>query len=78
MRRKSSGKSPKKSKITGVLNPNYASLHDLQTLPGVGPALSERIIEARTERPFHKVDDLDRVKGIGPAKLEKLRPYLIF
>ncbi len=68
----------KKAKTSGVLNPNIASLIELQTLPGVGPALSQRIVEARSERPFSNLDDLDRVKGIGPAKLEKLRSHLIF
>jgi len=76
--RAASHSSSKKIKISGVLNPNTASEAQLQTLPGVGPALSQRIIEARTEQPFRNVDDLDRVKGIGPAKLEKLRPHLIF
>lgn len=70
--------SHKKSIISGALNPNTANLAELQTLPGVGPALSQRIIEARTQHPFRNADDLDRVKGIGPAKLEKLRPHLIF
>ena len=70
--------SSKKSKITGALNPNTASLAELQTLPGVGPALSQRIVEARTQHPFRSAEDLDRVKGIGPAKLDKLRPHLIF
>lgn len=76
--RSSNGSNHKKATISGVLNPNTASLAQLQTLPGVGPALSERIIEARNERPFRNLDDLDRVKGIGPAKLEKLRNHLIF
>jgi len=70
--------SSKKIKITGALNPNTASQAELQTLPGVGPALSQRIVDARSEKPFRNADDLDRVKGIGPAKLEKLRPHLIF
>ena len=78
VRAKSKGPGSKKARIGGVLDPNKASLAELQTLPGVGPALSERIIEARSERPFRNADDLDRVKGIGPAKLEKLRPHLIF
>lgn len=50
----------------------------LLRLPGVGPALCARIVAARSERPFRNLEDLDRVKGIGPAKLEKLRPHLFF
>ena len=46
----------------------------LQTLPGVGPALARRIIEARAEAPFRAPDDLLRVRGIGPATLERMRP----
>jgi competence protein ComEA len=45
----------------------------LQTLPGVGPALARRIVEARSEAPFRTVDELLQVSGIGPATLEKLR-----
>lgn len=65
-------------KISGTLNPNLASLAQLQTLPGIGPALAERIALERTQSPFHEADDLLRVKGIGPVKLEKLRPHLTF
>ena len=46
----------------------------LQTLPGIGPALAERIIAYRTEHgPFRTVEELLEVKGIGEATLEKLR-----
>lgn len=68
----------KPSKISGSLDPNRASVAQLQTLPGIGPALAVRIAEARAEGPFKDADDLLRVKGIGPAKLEKLRPHLTF
>jgi len=65
-------------KISGTLNPNLASLAQLQTLPGIGPALAERIALERTQSPFHEADDLLRVKGIGQVKLEKLRSHLTF
>jgi competence ComEA-like helix-hairpin-helix protein len=52
---------------------NTADEATLQTLPGVGPALARRILEARKERPFRSVDDLTRVRGIGPATLRRLR-----
>lgn len=52
------------------LSLNHASAVDLEALPGIGPALARRIVEGRPYRTFH---DLDRVKGIGPKKLESLR-----
>jgi competence ComEA-like helix-hairpin-helix protein len=56
---------------------NRAGPEDLQRLPGVGPVLAQRIVEAReTLGPFESVDDLRRVRGVGPVKLDRLRPYL--
>jgi DNA uptake protein ComE-like DNA-binding protein len=68
----------KKGTLIGVIDPNIASEAQLMSLPGVGPALCARIVAARSAHPFRKLEDLDRVKGIGPAKLEKLRPHLLF
>ncbi|MBP2435661.1 helix-hairpin-helix domain-containing protein [Microbacterium amylolyticum] len=53
---------------------NSADAGALETLPGVGPALAERIIAWRTaEGRFESVDDLLMVSGIGPKVLEGLR-----
>jgi len=52
---------------------NHADQRQLATLPGVGPALAARIIEARQQQPFTSIDDLVRVRGIGPATVERLR-----
>jgi len=71
-------KSQHAQKITGTLNPNTANLVQLESLPGIGPALAKRIADARTESPYLSSEDLLRVKGIGPAKLDKLRPHLTF
>lgn len=52
---------------------NTATLAELETLPGVGPKTAQTIVEGR---PYGAVEDLLRVKGIGEATLEKLRPYV--
>jgi len=52
---------------------NAASERLLATLPGVGPVTAARIVAAR---PFHSLDDLLRVPGIGPSRLEALRPWV--
>lgn len=59
---------------SAVVDLNRADLDALQQLPGVGPAIAGRILEARQEQLFTSVDDLTRVRGIGPATVERLRP----
>lgn len=55
---------------------NSASVSELQSLPGVGPALAQRIIAERSRGRFASAEDLLRVSGIGKAKLEKMRAYV--
>lgn len=53
---------------------NAATLADLDTLPGVGPVLAQRILDWRTENgPFTTVDQLGDVPGIGESRLAQLR-----
>ena len=54
----------------GRIDVNTASERLLTTLPGIGPVTARRLIEGR---PYHRLDDLLRVPGIGPARLEALR-----
>lgn len=55
---------------------NSASRERLQALDGIGPALSERIVQYRSKRPFQQVRELRRVRGIGPKTLADLRPVV--
>jgi len=57
-----------------VLDLNTATEKELQSIKGIGPVLAERIIAVR---PYRTVDDLRKVKGIGPEKLKSIRPYLV-
>lgn len=60
----------------GRVRINSASASELQSLPGVGPALAQRIIAERRRGRFASAEDLLRVSGIGKAKLEKMRAYV--
>ena len=55
---------------------NAATAAELDALPGVGPGLAARIVAKRDSlNGFEKVEDLQKVRGIGPATLERLRPF---
>lgn len=63
--------------LTHAVDLNLATRGELESLPGVGPALAERIVREREERGlFRKVSDLRRVRGIGPKTMERLRPWI--
>lgn len=62
--------------IRSPVSVSTATLEQLDRLPGIGPATAAAIIEERTRQPFMRIEDLGRVRGIGPKKLEKLRPYV--
>ena len=58
---------------SGKININTAGAVELDKLPGVGPALAERILQYRSEHgPFSRAEDLENVSGIGPKTYEKM------
>jgi len=58
------------------LDLNTATLEQLQTLPGIGRVLAQRIAEWREQTPFRSVEDLRRVRGIGETTYKNVRPYV--
>lgn len=64
-------------KKAAVINLNTATAAELEGLPGVGPKVAARIVEYRTRKgPFHKVEELMNVQGIGEKGFLKLRTQL--
>ncbi|MFT3686354.1 MAG: ComEA family DNA-binding protein [Phycisphaerales bacterium] len=61
-----------------LLDLNAATAAQLEHLPGIGPAIAQRIIDDRTKHGrYTSVDDLDRVQGIGKKTIDKLRPFVM-
>lgn len=57
-----------------AINLNSATSEELESLSGIGPSLASRIVEAR---PYREVDDLLRVRGIGPSTLARLAELVV-
>lgn len=56
---------------------NSAEREDLEGLPGIGVTIAGRIVEYRRQHgEFHSLDELLKIKGIGPKTLERIKPYL--
>jgi competence protein ComEA len=61
-----------------VINVNLADANQLQLLPGIGPALAERIIERReAEGPFQTLDELSEIAGISDRMIDDLRDLAV-
>jgi hypothetical protein len=54
---------------------NRADARTLESLPGIGPGRARAILEARAERPFTHLEDLERVSGIGPRIVAGLQGW---
>ena len=56
---------------------NTATIQQLEELPGVGAVTAQRILDMRQKSgPFHRVEDLLAVRGIGEKRLARIRPYI--
>ena len=60
--------------LAEVTRRHQADAEKLMTLPGIGPSMADHIIAYRREHgAFTRIDELQKVKGIGPAKFQKLK-----
>ncbi len=58
----------------GTININTATLDDLDSLPGIGPAIAQRIIDYRNQNgAFKKIEDLKQIRGIGDALFDQIK-----
>jgi comEA protein len=63
---------------TEKINLNSATVEQLQTLPGVGPATAKAIVEYRTKSgKFNRIEEIINVKGIGEKKFQKIKDRLV-
>lgn len=63
----------------GKVDVDRATLEELDALPGVGPALAERIIaDRRAHGSFGSLEALDAVSGVGPTLIKRLSPHVTF
>ncbi|HEY8462852.1 MAG TPA: helix-hairpin-helix domain-containing protein [Bacillota bacterium] len=66
-----------KLKVTWPLDVNQATREQLESVPGIGPVMAEKILAYRqVNGRFANIEEMLKVNGIGAGKLEKFRPYL--
>ena len=67
----------KKTPPAHPINLNTATSEQLQQIPGIGPVTAEKILKMRkVHGKFKSVNELRAIKGIGPKRLAKMKPYL--
>jgi comEA protein len=69
-----SGRTPGRRALIDI---NRAAAEELELLPGIGPALSRRVVEYRQiNGPFATIEDITRVQGIGPKTFQRIKGYI--
>ena len=63
------------TKTKGLVDVNSADVKTLETLPGIGSTVAERIVEGR---PYKNLEDLEKVKGLGKSKLDAIQGKITF
>lgn len=74
------------AEVLDRIDPNTADWPTLAALPVIGPSIAHKIVEERESfrashagrKPYQRVEDLLRVKGIGQATIKNIEPFLIF
>jgi competence protein ComEA len=61
---------------SSAVDVNTASVEQLMEIPGIGLSKAQAIVEYRSGSPFHSVEELTNVKGIGEKLLAKIMPYV--
>ena len=62
--------------LEGVVNLNRADHEALMLLPGIGPKIAADILSRRQRRPFLKIRQIRRIRGVGPKKFRQIRDFL--
>ena len=71
------GPPSKATPASGPVHLNHATRAELMTLPGIGGAYADRILQYRAAHgSFRSVDELERIRGIGKKTVERLRPLV--
>ena len=72
-----SSEGPQEVLVEKSVNLNTATLEELDLLPGVGPAIAQRIIDYREQNSgFYDIEEIMEVSGIGEKTFAKLEPYI--
>ena len=77
MEEDTSSEGPQEVLVDKSVNLNTATLEELDLLPGVGPAIAQRIIDYREQNSgFYDIEEIMEVSGIGEKTFAKLEPYI--